>query len=137
MLGSILLKSYTGIQSQQRTLTVILCSINILFSLYYLWNVLKLPKIFSLETKYIIKFAKTIGIATLIYLPHVFLFMTLFFTNLNNLELLMISLIILIEILLIGIVLKEVYDLIFQEQSRRDAKIEVNRKKYIKSEKRL
>ena len=47
----------------------------------------------------------------------------------------MISLIILMEILLIGVVLKEVYDLVFLEESRRDAEIEEDRKKYIETEK--
>jgi len=136
MIGSIVLKPYIGIQSQERDLIVILCSINILFSLYYLWSALNLEKIFKLETKNIIKFAKSIGIATLIYIPHVFILTTLFFRNLHNLEILMISLIILMEILLIGVVLKEVYDLVFLEESRRDAEIEEDRKKYIETEKR-
>jgi len=135
MIGSIVLKPYIGIQSQERDMIVILCSINIFFSLYYLWNVIRLEKIFKLETKNIIRFAKSLGIATLIYLPHVFVFSILFFKNLHNLEILMISLIILMEILLIGVVLKEVYDLVFLEESRRDAEIEEDRKKYIETEK--
>ncbi len=133
MIGSIILKPYIGIQSQERDMIVILCSINILVSLYYLWTVIKLEKIFKLETKNIIKFAKSLGIATLFYIPHVFVFLTLFFKNLHNLEILMISLIILIEILLISVVLKEVYDLVFVESSRRDAEIEADRKKYIET----
>lgn len=137
MIGSIVLKPYIGIQSQERDLIVILCSINIFFSLYYLWRALNLEKIFKLETKNIIKFAKSIGIATLIYISHVFILTTLLFRNLHNLEILMISLIILMEILLIGVVLKEVYDLVFLEESRRDAEIEEDRKKYIETEKRL
>jgi len=135
MIGSIVLKPYIDIQSQERDIIFILSSINILFSLYYLWNVLNLHKKYRLESKNIIKFAKNIGIVTLIYIPHVFVFASLFFRNLHNLEILMISLIILTEILLIGLVLKEVYDLVFLEESRRNAEIEKDRKKYFEKTK--
>lgn len=40
------------------------------------------------------------------------------------------------EVLLISVVLKEVYDLVFLEETRRDFEIEENRKKYIEKEKR-
>jgi len=135
MIGTIVLKPYIAIQSYERDLIVILCSINLLFSLYYLWKAIRLEKIFKLENKNIIKFGKKIGITTIIYIPHLFIFVTLFFRNLHNLETIMISLIILIEILLIGLVLKEVYDLVFLEESRRDFEIEADRKKYIEREK--
>lgn len=105
-------------------------------SLYYIWNVSKLQEIFKLETKLIIRFAKHIGLITLIYIPHVLIFVTMFFGILNNLEILLISLIILLEIILIIIVFKEVYDLIFTEESKRDFEIEKNRKKYIETEKK-
>ncbi|MFW9970870.1 MAG: hypothetical protein ACFFDF_11790 [Candidatus Odinarchaeota archaeon] len=121
---------------QQKTIIVILCSINIFMSLYYIWNVSKLQEIFKLETKLIIRFAKHIGLITLIYIPHVLIFVTMFFGILNNLEILLISLIILLEIILIIIVFKEVYDLIFTEESKRDFEIEKNRKKYIETEKK-
>jgi hypothetical protein len=49
----------------------------------------------------------------------------------------MVILIVLIELTLIGLVLKEVYDLLFLEESRRDFEIEENRKKYIEKEKKL
>lgn len=131
MIGSIVLKPFIGIQSQERDLIVILCSINILFTMYYLWNVLRLEKIFKLENKNIIKFGKTIGIVTLIYIPHFIVFSTLFFRNLHNLEIIMIVLIVLMEVMLIGVVLKEVYDLVFLEESQRNFEIEADRKKYI------
>ena len=134
MIGSIVLKPYIGIEPQERDLIVFLCSINLLFSLYYLWNVLRLEKIFMLENKNIIKFGKKIGVATLLYIPHVILFASLFFRNLHNLEMIMIFLIILMETMIIVIVLKEVYDLVFLEDSQRDFEIEANRKKYIEKE---
>ena len=134
MIGTIVLKPYISIQSSERDLIVILCSINLLFSLYYLWKAIRLDKIFKLENKNIIKFGKKIGIITIIYIPHIFIIVSLLFRNLHNLEKIMISLIILIEILLIGLILKEVYDLVFLEESRRDFEIETGRKKYIESE---
>lgn len=136
MIGSILLKPYINLMTQERDLIIILCLINILFSLYYLWNVLRLEKIFSLEIKNIIKFGKRIGIITLFYIPHSFIFASLFFRNLHNLEMIMISLILLMEIMIILLVLKEVYDLLFLEESRRDFEIEANREKYIEREKK-
>ena len=39
------------------------------------------------------------------------------------------------QIILIGLVLKEVYDLVFLEESQRDFEIEAERKKYIEREK--
>ncbi|MFX0103900.1 MAG: hypothetical protein ACFE75_00210 [Candidatus Hodarchaeota archaeon] len=39
--------------------------------------------------------------------------------------------------MLIGLVLKEVYDLLFLDESRRDFELEENRKKYIEREKKL
>jgi len=47
----------------------------------------------------------------------------------------MIIVIILMEIFLIGVVLKEVYDIVFLEESQRDIKIEIDRKKYIETRK--
>jgi hypothetical protein len=136
MIGSIVLKPYIGLLLQERNLIVILCSINLLFSFYYFWVALRLDKIFKLENKNIIKFGKSIGIVTLTYIPHVLIFTSFFFRNIHNLELLMISLIIILEILLIGLIFKEVYDLVFQEQVQRDFEIEANRKKYLERKKK-
>lgn len=92
---------------------------------------MKLERVFRLETKNIKKFGKRIGIVTLLYLPHLFWFITLFFRELHNLELMMVVLIVIMEVTLIGLVLKEVYDLLFLEEFSRDFEIEENRKKYI------
>lgn len=135
MISSIVLNLDIGIQFEESNLIITLSSINILFSLYYIWNVIKLEKVISLETKNIIRFIKKIGIITLSYLPHVILFIFLLFQNLNHLEFFMIIIIIFMEIFLIGVVLKEVYDLVFLEESRRDAKINRDRKKYVETRK--
>ncbi len=133
LIGSIVLEPYTGVQPQEISMINILCLVNIFFSLYYLWTVIKIEKILRLETKNIIRFIKNIGIVTLIYLPHVFTLIILIFKDLHDIVTLMISLIVLIEIILIGVVLKEVYDVVFQEESRRNTKIEIDREKYIKT----
>ncbi|MHA2037307.1 MAG: hypothetical protein ACW98X_12790 [Promethearchaeota archaeon] len=96
---------------------------------------LTLEKVFRLEIINIIKFGKRIGIVTCVYIPHLFLFTTLFFRELHNLEIMMVLLITIIEVTLISLVLKEVYDLLLQEESRRFFEIEENRKKYIEKEK--
>ncbi|UCD02370.1 MAG: hypothetical protein JSV23_04995 [Promethearchaeota archaeon] len=135
LIGSIVLKSYIGLRAQERDFIVILCSINLIFSSYYLWNALRLKKIFKLENRNIIKFGKVMGVVTIFYIPHIFLLTSLFLRELHNLEMMMIFLIFLMELILIGLVLKEVYDLIFLEESKRDFRLEVNRKMYIEREK--
>ena len=40
------------------------------------------------------------------------------------------------ESMLIGLVFKEVYDLLFLEESQRDFELDANRKKYIEKEKK-
>ena len=99
-------------------------------------NGLRLEKIFKLENKNVIKFGKEIGIITLIYIVHLFLFTSLFLRNLPNFEFIMIFLIFLVEMILIGLVIKEVYDLLLVEESQRDFELDVNRKKYIEKEKK-
>ncbi|MFX1345829.1 MAG: hypothetical protein ACFFBC_10265 [Promethearchaeota archaeon] len=134
MLSSILLKSYINLSVKDRDFIVLLCSINLLFSFYYIGEISRLEKIFKLENKNIIKFGKRIGVITLFYIPFLFLLISLLFRDTHNLERIIIFLIILIELLIIGVVFKEVYDLVFLEQTRRDFEIEENRKKYIDKE---
>ena len=136
MIGSFVLKPYIALETQERNFIIILCSINLLFCLYYLWQALTLKKIFKLENKNIIKFGKRIGIITAFYIPHFILFTTLIFKDLHNLQTIMVFLIFIMEVMLIGMVLKEVYDLVFLEESQRDFEIEENRKKYLEKEKK-
>ncbi|MFX1313685.1 MAG: hypothetical protein ACFFHD_13905 [Promethearchaeota archaeon] len=136
MIASYLIQPYIALNIADRDLIVILCAINLIFCIYYLWQVVKIQKIFKLENKDVIKFGKNIGIVTSLYIPHFFIFTTLFFRNLHNLELLMVILISSIEILLIFVVIKEVYDLVFKDESQRDFELEENRKKYFEKEKK-
>lgn len=91
---------------------------------------LRLNKIFKLDNGYIIKFGKRIGIVSLIYIPQIFLISSLLIRNLHNLQIMMIGLIIFIETLLLGVVFKEVYDLIFKEEAERKFELKKNRKLY-------
>ena len=136
MIGSIILKPYIALDPHDRDFIVILCFINIVFCIYYLMEVIRLEKVFKLENKNIIRFGKRLGIVTILYTPHFFFFISIFFKNLHNLEIMMAFLISLIEALLICVALKEVFDLVFLEESQRDFKIEENRKKYIEKEKK-
>ena len=133
LISSIVLETCIGLEFSERNLIIILCSINILFSFYYLLNALRLEKVFKLENKNVIKFGKRLGIVTLIYIPHLFIFTSLFLRNLNNHEMIMIFLIFIMEIMLIGLVFKEVYDLLFLEEVQRDFELAANRKKYIEN----
>lgn len=102
--------------------------------MYYLMEVIRLEKIFKLENKNIIRFGKRLGIVTILYIPHFFFLISLYFKNLHKLEVMMLFLISFIEALLISVALKEVYDLVFLEESQRNFRIDENRKKYIEKE---
>ncbi|MFX1504277.1 MAG: hypothetical protein ACFFDH_25175 [Promethearchaeota archaeon] len=132
---SFVLESHIGLGIQERNCVAILCSINILISFYYLLNAIRLEKVFKLENKNIIKFGKKMGIITLIYIIHLFLLSTLFLRDLYSFGYTIIFLIFLIEIILIGLVFKEVYDLLFVEETKRDFELEANRKKYLEKKK--
>lgn len=136
LIGSIVLKPYLGTTSQKRNLIIILCSINLGFCIYYLWEISNLERTFKLENKNIVKFGKRIGAVTLIYVPHIAAFSSLLFRDLHNLEKIMVILILILETILIVLSLKEVYDLVFLEETRRNFEIEENRKKYIEKEKK-
>jgi len=90
----------------------------------------RLNKIFKLDNKYIINFGKRIGIVSLIYIPQIFLISSLLLRDLHNLQIMMTGLIIFIEALLLGVVFKEVYDLIFKEEAERKFELKKNRKLY-------
>jgi hypothetical protein len=66
---------------QERNFIIIIGIINLLFCTYYLWETLKLEKVFRMEIDTITKFGKRIGFVTLLYLPNVFLFTTFFLEN--------------------------------------------------------
>ncbi|GAH58896.1 unnamed protein product, partial [marine sediment metagenome] len=79
----------------------------------------------------VIKFGKRIGIVSLVYLPLYFTFFSLLFLNLHELQVMMVYLNLIIESLLLGVVFKEVYDLLFITEAERKFELEKNRKLYL------
>ncbi|MFX1492932.1 MAG: hypothetical protein ACFFBZ_01480 [Promethearchaeota archaeon] len=130
LIGSIVLKPFIALEPFDRDFIIIINIINIIFSIYYLIEALRLNKTFKLDDKYIINFGKRIGIISLIYIPHIFLLSSLLLRNLHNLQIMMTSLIIFIEAILLGVVFKEVYDLIFKEEAEKVFELKKNRKLY-------
>lgn len=130
LIGSIVLKPFIALEPFDRDFIIIISIVNILFSIYYMIEALRLNKIFKLDDKYIINFGKRIGIVSLIYLPHIFLISSLLLRDLHNLQIMMTTLIIIIEAILLGVVFKEVYDLIFKEEAERVFELKKNRKLY-------
>ena len=136
MIGSVLLKPYIALEPHDRDFIVILCIINIGFSFYYMREALKIDKIFSLEDKHVERFGKRLGIVTLIYTIHFVFIISLLFRGLHNLQVMMIYLIIFMELCLIGSVIKEVYDLLYLNESDRKFELDLNRKRYIDRDER-
>jgi hypothetical protein len=130
LVSSIVLKPYIALEPNERDFIVFLTIVNMIFSSYYLVEGLKFEKVFRLEEKHIRKFGKRIGIVSVLYSPHFFFLCSLLFLGLHNLQIMMIWVIIIIEILLLGILIKEIYDLLFKEETERKFEIEQNRKMY-------
>lgn len=130
LIGSIVLKPFIGLEPSDRDFIIIISIVNIIFSIYYMIEALRLNKIFKLDNRYIFNFGKRIGIVSLIYIPQIFLVSSLLLRDLHNLQIMMTSLIIFIEALLLGVVFKEVYDLIFKEEAERKFELKKNRKLY-------
>ena len=131
LISSIILKPYIALEPKERDFIVLLTVLNISFSIYYIIEALRLEKVFKLEDRYVIKFGKRIGIVSLVYLPLYFSFFSLLFFNLHELQVMMVYLNLIIETLLIGVVFKEVYDLLFITEAERKFELEKNRKLYL------
>ena len=130
LLGSIILKPYIALEPDERDFIILLALVNLVFSFYYLIEALKLDSVFCLEEKHIFKFGKRIGVVSLIYTPHLFVFISLLLIDLHDLQLMMVILNLIIETLLLGIVFKEIYDILFKEETERKFELEQNRKLY-------
>jgi len=131
LIGSIVLKPYIALEPKERDFIVLLTILNIIFSIYYVIEALIIEKVFKLEDKHVIKFGKRIGIVSLVYLPLYFTFFLLLFFNLHELQVMMVYLILIIETLLLGLVFKEVYDILFITEAERKFELEKNRKLYL------
>lgn len=130
LLGSIVLKPYIALEPDERDYIIFLALVNLFFSLYYLIEALKLEHTFSLEEKHIIKFGKRFRLFSILYTPHLFVFMTLLFIDLHNLQLMLVVLNLIIEALLIGFAFKEIYDILYKEEAERKFEFEQNWKLY-------
>ena len=130
LLGSIILKPYIALEPDERDFIILLALVNLTFSFYYLIEALNLDHIFCLEEKHIFKFGKRIGVVSLVYTPHLFVFISLLLIDLHDLQLMMVILNLIIETLLLGIVFKEIYDILFKEKTERKFELEQNRKLY-------
>jgi hypothetical protein len=131
LVSSIILKPYIALEPKERDFIVFLTVLNMSFSIYYIIEALRLEKVFKLEDKHVIKFGKRIGIVSSVYSPLYFTFFSLLFFNLHELQVMMIYLNLIIETLLLGIVFKEVYDLLFITEAERKFELEKNRKLYL------
>jgi len=131
LISSIILKPYIALEPKERDFIVLLTVLNMSFSIYYIIEALRLEKVFKLEDKHIIKFGKRIGIVSLVYSPLYFTFFSLLFLNLHELQVMMVYLNLIIETLLLGVVFKEVYDLLFITEAERKFELEKNRKLYL------
>jgi len=130
LFSTIVLKPYIALEPIDRDFIVLICILNIIFSVYIILEGIHLKDVFKLEDKNIIKFGKRLGIITMIYFPNLLLFFSLLFKEQNNLQLLMIYLLLIIKVFLLGIIFKEVYDLVLKNPSDRKFELEKNRKLY-------
>ena len=131
LIGSIVLKPYIALEPKERDFIVLLTVLNMSFSIYYIIEALRLEKVFKLEDKHVIKFGKRIGIVSLVYLPFYFTFFSLLFLNLHELQVMMVYLNLIINTMLLGVVFKEIYDLLFITEAERKFELEKNRKLYL------
>jgi hypothetical protein len=92
---------------------------------------MKFERIFRLEDKHIHNFGIRIGIVSLLYLPHIFVFASLLLLDLHNLQVMMIWISLIIEVLLLGVLFKEIYDLLFKEEKERKFEIDQDREIYL------
>jgi hypothetical protein len=130
LISSITLKPYIALEPKSRDLIVIMSGINILFCVYWLIEGVHFKKIIKLEEKNIKKFGKRLGIVTLLYFPNLILFSSFFFLRLNNLLFLMFILLLVDKICLLGLIFKEVYDLLLNSPNERKFELKQDRKLY-------
>ena len=131
MIGSIILKPYIALEPSERDLIVVLTIIGQIISIYDTIEALNLEKIIKFEIRYSKNFGKRIGIISIVFIPHLIIMYSLLFYNLHNLQVMMISLNLIIETILFGLIFKEVYDLLFRDESERMFEFEKNRKLYL------
>ncbi len=134
MIGTIVLRPYIGLRITDMYFIEILCIINLFFCIYYVVEATRLEKVFKLEDKHVLRFGKRIGVVSIFYAIHFFIFSSLFLRDVHNIEILLAFLILLLQFLLLGLVFKEVYDLVFLTEAERKYELERDRMRYFKGE---
>lgn len=131
LIGSFIARPFLSFDKFEINFIIGLCIVNLIFSPIFLLEALRVKKIFKLEIAYIIKYTKNLGILVLIYLPQTGFLIFFLFLEMALLEKLISFVLLLFEIILIYTVLRQVYDIIFVEEEKRNANIIKNRKKYL------
>ena len=130
MMGAIVFKPYLALEPDDRNLIVILCAISLVFSVIYFFFGLKTKSVFKLELKNILRFVKILGFINVIFTPHLFFMLFLFTKEIHDLLFLIVIMNIFIELILIGLVYKEIIDLFFKQESEVKFEVEKNQKLY-------
>ena len=130
MMGAIVFKPYLALEPDDRNLLVILCAISLVFSVIYFFFGLKTKSVFKLELKNILRFVKILGFINVIFTPHLFFMLFLFTKEIHDLLFLIVIMNIFIELILIGLVYKEIMDLFFRQESEVKFEVEKNQKIY-------
>ena len=130
MMGAIVFKPYLALEPDDRNLIVMLCAISMIFSVIYLYFGLKTKSVFKLELKNILRFVKILGFINVIFTPHLFFMLFLFTKEIHDLLFLIVIMNIFIELILIGLVYKEIIDLFFKQESEVKFEVEKNQKLY-------
>ena len=130
MMGAIVFKPYLALEPDDRNLIVMLCTISMIFSVIYFFFGLKTKSVFKLELKNILRFVKILGFINVIFTPHLFFMLFLFTKEIHDLLFLIVIMNIFIELILIGLVYKEIMDLFFRQESEVKFEVEKNQKIY-------
>jgi hypothetical protein len=110
---------------------IMLLSCNMLFCTYNILEGTRIKRIFKLENKNILKFVKRIGIINLIYTPHMIIYGVNFYYNIDDSLKVMAFLTYLLEIVLIVLIYKEVYDILLKNQLERNFDLSEDRALYL------
>ncbi|MCJ7648224.1 MAG: hypothetical protein MUP85_06395 [Candidatus Lokiarchaeota archaeon] len=130
MMGAIVFKPYLALEPDDRNLIVMLCAFSMVFSVTYFFFGLKTKSVFKLELKNILRFVKILGFINVIFTPHLFFMLFLFTKEIHDLLFLIVIMNIFIELILIGLVYKEIMDLFFRQESEVKFEVEKNQKLY-------
>ena len=133
MMGALFFKPYLALEPEDRNLILILCTINMVFSVVYFLFGLKTKSVFRLELKNILRFMKILGIINIIFTSHLVFMLFLFTIEFQDLVYLMALLNLFMELILIGLVYKEIIDVFFRQESEVKFEIEKNQKLYFEN----